>query len=99
VSERSAAPHPEGVLAQLFGDALGLERILAFVKRLEHAKRCFDKSAIGEHAAVAGDRRIGMDRNQGVNRILRLDLGRPAALRALAHERCGDNRPYCYVVA
>ena len=47
--------------------------------------------AVGEHAAIAADARVGMNHDQRVDRVLRPDLGRPAALGAVADQRQRGN--------
>ena len=77
---------------QLLGDALRFERVLAGIERLEHLERGLDQAAVGEDAAEAGDAGVGVDDDQGVNGIVRLDFRRPAALRAFAHQGDGSDR-------
>ena len=91
VRERAAAAHPEGVLAQLLGDPLGLKRVLAREQGLQHAERGLDQRTRGEHAAVAGDAGRGVHGDQRVDRLLGPDFLGPAALRAFAHQRRGDD--------
>ena len=74
VGQGAAAPHPEGVLMQLLGDPLRLQRILARTERLQHLQPGLHEPAVGEDAAIAGDARIGVDRDDGVDEILRPDL-------------------------
>ena len=89
VGQRAAAPHPERVLMQLLAHALRRQRVLVAIERLEHLQPGLDQAPVGEHAAVAGQPLIGMDRDDRVDRVLRPDLGRPAALGAFAEQRRG----------
>src|SRR5260221_1335963 len=92
MGEGAAAPHPEGVLVELLGDALGLEGVLAAEQRLEPLEAGGDQPAVGKDAAMADDAGIGMDGDQRMDRVLGPDLGRPAAFRAFAEQRHGGNR-------
>ena len=51
--ERAAAASPEGVLVELFGHALRLQRVLALPQRLEQGDRRADDIVVGEHAPQA----------------------------------------------
>src|SRR5262249_9758545 len=89
MGHRAAASGPEGVLVQLLADALGLKRVLPAPQRLEQIDCRLDEAAIGEDAAMAGDAGIGVHGDQGMDRVLRRDLLRPATLRA--RPRQGDD--------
>ena len=87
VGQGAAMAHPEGVLLQLLGDPLRLERIFTAVQRFEHRERGLDEAMVGEHAAMAADAFVGMHRNQRMNRVRpvrsrrssRLSASRPSA--------------------
>ena len=85
-----APPHPERILVQLLRNPLRLQRALAPPQRLQHLHARLHQPAIGEHAAIPDDPGIGVHGDQRVDRILRPDLGRPAALRTLPEQR-GDS--------
>ena len=86
MGERAAAAHPEGVLVQLLGDPLGLQRVLAPIERLQHLQPGLDQPAIGEDAAIAGDAGVGVHGDQRVDGIFGLYLDRPTAFRALTDQ-------------
>jgi hypothetical protein len=88
VGQRPAASHPEAVLVELLGHSLGLQGVLSLIERLEHLQCRPHQSAISEDAAISGDAFFGMHRDQGMHGIVGPDLGGPAALGAVSHERC-----------
>jgi hypothetical protein len=67
MGERPAPPHPERILMELFGNTLGLQRILAQKQGLENAKSCLHELAVREHASIAGNSCIGMNRDESVD--------------------------------
>ena len=94
MGKSSAAAHPECVLVQFFGHALGFERIFVCIERLEHLQCRFYKSAIGEYTSIAGQAGIGVNRDQRMNRIIGPYLGGPAPFRTLAHKRRSNDGAY-----
>ena len=56
VRDRAAAPEPEGVLMQLLAHALGLQRVLAAIQRLQELERAAHQIVAGEDAAIARSR-------------------------------------------
>ena len=69
---------------QFFADALGLQRVLPSIERLQDLERARTSRPLVNTLPQARDPGVGVHGDQGVDAILGLDLDRPAALRAVA---------------
>ena len=88
VRDRPAAPHPEGVGVQFLADPLRLERILAAVKRLEHAERALHQLVVRERRSPPGDAFVREDGDQRMDAVVRLNLVGPTAFRRAISQTC-----------
>src|SRR5262249_30177504 len=89
VGDRPATPHPEGVLVEFFGDALGFEGVFAAPEGFEDVEGGLDEVGVGEDAADTGDALVGEDGDEGVDAVLGFELVGPAALRGGAGQADG----------
>ena len=84
MADRATAAEPKGILMQLLADSLGFERILALIQRLQHFERRANQMIVGEDAAEASDAFIGVNGNECVNTIVRLQFIAPSTFRRRA---------------
>ena len=84
VLDRPAAALPEGVLAQLLGDAGRLVGPLADQERPQQLRPPPRRGAAGEGAADADEALVGDDLDDGVEVVLGLEFLGPAALDGAA---------------
>ena len=81
VRNRAAASLPERVLVKFFAHSLGFQGGFPAVERLEHLQRSSHQRVVGKDAAQPGQTRIGVNRDQRVDAVVRPELGAPSAFR------------------
>src|SRR5215213_4242368 len=72
--DRAAAPEPEGVLMELFAHALGFERRLATIQRLQRLECTMHQMVAGVNAAISRDARIGEHSDQRMHAVIGLNF-------------------------
>jgi hypothetical protein len=98
MGERTAAPHPEGVLVEFLADALRLKGVLVPPERFEDIERGLDQIGVGEDTADAGDAFVGKDGDEGVDAVLRFQLVHPPPLRGGTDQTDGADVADLHVV-
>jgi hypothetical protein len=93
MSDRTAASEPESVLMELLADALRFERVLAAVKWFQNRQCRAHQLIVAEDAAEPGQALIGVNRDQGVNAILRPQFIAPSAFRRCSTQTGASDLP------